>query len=322
MITVCLSTVDRRSRDRFIESSAQIAALVDKFRLEGHEYGKNNGTRSNGDTTTNQPSQQPTIPLTAYGKASSFTIFFTLIARQLSSTFTAGALFRRILLLPIAFLAMFSFILPRLEMYQHSFQTRSFLLFNCMAIINFITPAITAYHFASHRNRFYEECSRLGLYRGPMFVCTQILTSIPFNLITIWLAGSAIYWLTPMRIGDEYWLQRWNIFCGVLCAVHTFAEQFTIGLLCFIKSPFNCALASIYIINCALIAGSGLLKNTISTGDWLSYFNYANIYYYSSWTLHFNEFHNNALMERNPALSDDLASIIPCPANVVPGKCK
>ena len=112
-----------------------------------------------------------------------------------------------------------------------------------------------------------------------------------------------------------------SIFCGVLCAVHTFAEQFTIALLCFIRSPFNCALASVYLINCALIAGSGLLKNTIETGDWLSYFNYANIYFYSSWTLHFNEFHNNPLMERNPALGDDLSSIIPCPANTLPGKC-
>lgn len=133
---MCLSTVDRRSRDRFIESSAQIAALVDKFKLEGHEYNKQHQDTSGGRTNgTATGPQQPTIPLTAYGKASSFTIFLTLIARQLSSTFTAGALFRRILLLPIAFLAMFSFILPRLEMYQHSFQTRSFILFNCMAII-------------------------------------------------------------------------------------------------------------------------------------------------------------------------------------------
>ncbi|KOB67385.1 Uncharacterized protein OBRU01_19892, partial [Operophtera brumata] len=32
----CLSTVDRRSRERFIESNQQIAALVEKFKVEGH----------------------------------------------------------------------------------------------------------------------------------------------------------------------------------------------------------------------------------------------------------------------------------------------
>lgn len=32
--TVCLSTVDRRSRERFIESNQQIEALVERFRQE------------------------------------------------------------------------------------------------------------------------------------------------------------------------------------------------------------------------------------------------------------------------------------------------
>lgn len=32
---MCLSTVDRRSRERFVESNHQIAALVDKFKIEG-----------------------------------------------------------------------------------------------------------------------------------------------------------------------------------------------------------------------------------------------------------------------------------------------
>jgi ATP-binding cassette subfamily G (WHITE) protein 5 (sterolin 1) len=35
---VCLSTVDRRSRERFIESNNQISALVEKFKLEGGAY--------------------------------------------------------------------------------------------------------------------------------------------------------------------------------------------------------------------------------------------------------------------------------------------
>lgn len=37
---MCLSTVDRRSRERFIESNHQIAALVEKFKIEGGAYRK------------------------------------------------------------------------------------------------------------------------------------------------------------------------------------------------------------------------------------------------------------------------------------------
>lgn len=37
---VCLSTVDRRSRDRFLESNQQISVLVEKFKAEGVIYMK------------------------------------------------------------------------------------------------------------------------------------------------------------------------------------------------------------------------------------------------------------------------------------------
>ncbi len=40
IVIVCLSTVDRRSRERFIESNNQIASLVEKFKLEGGAYRK------------------------------------------------------------------------------------------------------------------------------------------------------------------------------------------------------------------------------------------------------------------------------------------
>nr|CAD7411650.1 unnamed protein product [Timema cristinae] len=40
MYYLCLSTVDRRSRERFIESNHQIAALVEKFKLEGGPFRK------------------------------------------------------------------------------------------------------------------------------------------------------------------------------------------------------------------------------------------------------------------------------------------
>lgn len=37
-VAVCLSTVDRRSRERFLESNQQISVLVDKFKAEGGVY--------------------------------------------------------------------------------------------------------------------------------------------------------------------------------------------------------------------------------------------------------------------------------------------
>lgn len=201
--------MDRRSRDRFIESSAQIAALVDKFKVEGHEYRKfippsaaANGSAAaalNGAPGTIPHHHPPSIPLTAYGKASSFSITMALIGRQLSSTFTWKNLFRRILVLPLFFATLYLFILPRLDTKQQTFHTRSGLLFNCLAGITFLAPVITAYYFSCHRNRFYEESSRLSLYRGPLFIFTQILTSVPFSLITVWASASIIYWAAGLR---------------------------------------------------------------------------------------------------------------------------
>lgn len=143
--------MDRRSRDRFIESSAQIAALVDKFKVEGHECRKYlPAPIANGNGHQAAPAS---IPLTAYGRASSMSILFALIARQLSATMTVGNLFKRVLLLPLFFALMYAMILPRLESQQQTFQTRSGLLFNCLAATTFLSAAITAYTFKSHRNR-------------------------------------------------------------------------------------------------------------------------------------------------------------------------
>ncbi|KAB7497360.1 ATP-binding cassette sub-family G member 5, partial [Armadillidium nasatum] len=46
MYYLCLSTVDRRSRDRFIDSNNQIAALVERFRGEGGPFRKYAGPTS------------------------------------------------------------------------------------------------------------------------------------------------------------------------------------------------------------------------------------------------------------------------------------
>lgn len=44
---MCLSTVDRRSRERFVESNHQISALVEKFKIEGGIYRKGSSISPN-----------------------------------------------------------------------------------------------------------------------------------------------------------------------------------------------------------------------------------------------------------------------------------
>lgn len=137
--TVCLATVDRRSRERFIESSAQIAALVDKFKLEGHEYRKFNPPmpKINGPVS---------IPLTAYGKASPCNVLMSLVSRQFMANFIMSRLVVRLGLLPMFFLLLGTITLSSVEETQNSFQTRSSVIFNLLAGITFFTPPITAYY--------------------------------------------------------------------------------------------------------------------------------------------------------------------------------
>ena len=78
VFSVCLSTVDRRSRERFIESNNQIASLVEKFKIEGAAYRKFAGLNSHHQDVDNTDQHQK-IPLTAYGRPGTFSIFTNII---------------------------------------------------------------------------------------------------------------------------------------------------------------------------------------------------------------------------------------------------
>lgn len=136
---MCLSTVDRRSRERFIESSAQIAALVDKFKIDGQEYRKYNIPYGKLNSSLS-------IPLTAYGKATGCNVIFSLISRQFCSNLIMKRLFMKLCIIPLFCLLMYSFILPSLNETQNSFQTKSSIIFNLMAVITFVAPLITSYY--------------------------------------------------------------------------------------------------------------------------------------------------------------------------------
>jgi ATP-binding cassette subfamily G (WHITE) protein 5 (sterolin 1) len=75
LIAVCLSTVDRRSRERFIESNNQIASLVEKFKLEGGAYRKYVGPPPEMDNIETHQK----IPLTAYGRPGTMSVLATLV---------------------------------------------------------------------------------------------------------------------------------------------------------------------------------------------------------------------------------------------------
>lgn len=57
---VCLSTVDRRSRERFLESNQQISVLVDKFKAEGGIFLKEAPASTLGVKETPTSSLAPT----------------------------------------------------------------------------------------------------------------------------------------------------------------------------------------------------------------------------------------------------------------------
>ena len=76
LYVVCLSTVDRRSRERFIESNNQIASLVEKFKHEGAAYRKFVSPPAEVDNIETHQK----VPLTAYGRASSLSIFGALVS--------------------------------------------------------------------------------------------------------------------------------------------------------------------------------------------------------------------------------------------------
>ena len=75
MYYLCLSTVDRRSRERFIESNNQISALVEKFKVEGGPYRKYAGPA----VELEHLEQHQKIPLTAYGRPGFLTVFSHLV---------------------------------------------------------------------------------------------------------------------------------------------------------------------------------------------------------------------------------------------------
>jgi len=201
MYYLCLSTVDRRSRERFIESNNQIASLVEKFKIEGAAYRKFAGINS-GPTPETEVDQK--VPLTAYGRPGTFSVFTNLVKRHWASiapTSRAGlkGFALKHLLMPAFFFLLWIFYYDGFKdgaderhQYQRTFVTRTGLVFNCLAGAYFMSIIITACTFARDRTRYYQE-SREGIYTGPVFLLSHLVSSLPISLLTTAVSAFIIF---------------------------------------------------------------------------------------------------------------------------------
>uniref|UniRef100_T1J9E6 ABC transporter domain-containing protein n=1 Tax=Strigamia maritima TaxID=126957 RepID=T1J9E6_STRMM len=292
MYYLCLSTVDRRSRERIIDSTGQIGSLVEKFRLEGAPYRKS--APSLFELGVVEPYNK--VSLTVYGMPSFFSVFWTLLSRRwcvpvngLVNLRLSGLhhLFLSFILLPLCFTLLFIFYF-RLTDFQRSYQTRNGLLFSCLSIVSFVSAGVTAVNFAPHRTVFYQE-TRDGLYKGPLFIASHVLYSIPISLVNVFVSSGILYWATGLRM--EGW--RFATFSCILWSCYFFVELQTICLQLLIRSSYTAASISGFISSIYLITSSGMIRSLLILPDWLYYLSFAMIYRYAGAFLNEIEFWNN-----------------------------
>lgn len=293
MYYLCLSTVDRRSRDRLMDSSNQIAILVQKFRSQGSAF------RKFADPAAELIEPVHRIPLTYYGMPSTCAVLKTLISRPFCvlGNGVCGfnvpgllAIWLKLLLLPAFFLFLFLFYF-RLSDYQRSFISRNGLLFNCLAVTSFLSACITAVTFAPFRTRYFQETQE-GIYRGPLFVCSQIVFNWPLSIVSVMGGSAIIYWATGLR--PEGW--RWIMFFGVLWTCYSFVELQTMILMLLIKSSYNATATCLFFTIFYLVTSSGTVRTLSALPEWLYYLSYIMIYRYAGAFLNENEF-RDALRE-------------------------
>ncbi|OXU21078.1 hypothetical protein TSAR_015316 [Trichomalopsis sarcophagae] len=281
MYYLCLSTVDRRSRDRFLESNQQISVLVDKFKDEGGIFLKEApaSTLANSQTKETQM-QTPTSSLapTPIGmshkslqnrgiKPGCFSTLFALYVRGLAATFACNKsglshFGSRIFLLP--------FILALLSvLYSHSkkqqsmvFLQTSGLVFNVLTLFYFAGIAVTALLFPGFRARYYQE-KREGLYGGAMFITSYTMLTLPLSFLsTIMSVGILVH---IIDLDALLWIKA----SAILWASFVATEQVTVAVLMLVKRPMSAAIAVLYVMLVTLVVASGSLRSIRNLPDWL-----------------------------------------------------
>ncbi|XP_048524073.1 ATP-binding cassette sub-family G member 5 isoform X1 [Dendroctonus ponderosae] len=290
MYYLCLSTVDRRSRERFLESNHQIAELVEKFKIEGGGYRKG--------TTIGPTPPEYKIPL-LLGKIGSCGVAWTVYMRLLAATlsFKKSGLKQfglRLFLVPLYFAILWLFY-NRMGLFQHTFASRSGLILNSLAGVYFLGVLNTVVLYPTYRTRYFQE-SQEGLYGGTIFLITYNLLSIPFSFISCLGAGAIVY---PL-VGSFDNLLEYLFFSLILWACYIFAEQQTMATLMIVKDHLLAAIFNIYIICVCLTLSSGILRSIKGLQDWLFYLTYATQSRYAA-----------AFLNRQVFLAGDLSKPLP-----------
>ncbi|XP_025832072.1 ATP-binding cassette sub-family G member 5 isoform X2 [Agrilus planipennis] len=270
MYYLCLSTVDRRSRERFIESNYQIAALVEKFKIEGPAFQKESIPEGNHNDVISHNSKIPLLQ----ERVSVFKTAWVLYTRLLMATFSfrlAGLkqIFLRLIFVPLYFLLLWAFY-KDMSNYQHTFVTRSGFILNSLAVSCFLGIVNTVIIFPVYRTRYYQETQE-GLYGGCIFLITYNFLSIPFSFFSLIAASAIIY---PL-IGSFNEPMEFIYFSLILWACYIFAEQQTISILMIVKDYLTGAICSTYITCVCLALSSGILRSIKGLQDWLYYLTYA-----------------------------------------------
>ncbi|KAK9871750.1 hypothetical protein WA026_014204 [Henosepilachna vigintioctopunctata] len=295
MYYLCLSTVDRRSRERFIESNHQIAALVEKFKMEGGIYRKGSVANHNLEHTLGPGSKLPLL----LGKPSHIQVGWTLYTRLLAATISFKKCGLKQTFLRLFFLPMFFFILwliyREMKIFQHTFITRSGLLLNILAGTYFIGIINSILLFPTYRTRYFQE-SQEGLYGGTLFLTTYNMVSIPFSLISTALASLIVFPL--LRSFEEP--QEYIYFTMILWACYMFSEQQTMAILMIVRDQLSAAIFNVYITSICITLSSGILRSIKGLQDWLFYLTYATQTRYASAFLHRQIFVNPLLHDAPP----------------------
>ncbi|XP_044266186.1 ATP-binding cassette sub-family G member 5 [Tribolium madens] len=297
MYYLCLSTVDRRSRERFVESNHQIAALVEKFKIEGAAYRKGSitGPNHNLDGGLGHGNKVPLL----LGRPGAWQVGWTIYSRLLVATLSiqkAGLLrlFLRLFFVPLFFFFLWLFYRD-MQMFQHTFVTRTGLILNCLCGAYFLGILNSIFLYPVFRTRYFQE-SQEGLYGGALFLITYNLVSIPFSFVSVAAASAILY---PLIGGFEDPTQ-YLYFALVLWACYIFAEQQTMAILMVVKSHLSAAIFSIYITCICITLSSGILRSIKGLQQWLYYLTYATQVRYASAFLNRQTFLIPELLETLP----------------------
>nr|AHK05668.1 ATP-binding cassette transporter sub-family G member 5 isoform X1 [Tigriopus japonicus] len=326
MYYLCLSTVDRRSRERFVESNNQIASLVEKFKVEGVHYQHLSNTATTDIKTK--------IPLTAFGRPSGPVKIWVLLRRSLSGFFRGGAkgiiwtLFHLLFLNVLFFFiwGMYYNSMTRPVQSQTIFSTKRGLIFNTCLATHLAATVTSVLQVAPARTAYYTEY-RQGLYNGPSFVVAQTLRSIPLSIFVTFTGSLLLYKglrhedcltsnCTPVS-GYQYFFPYW--FTIWVC--YMFSEQQVLGLLLAVKSQVVTAVIALFMSTTALAVWSGTTRSFFGLPNILTYMSYGSHARYVGITLNSIEF-VHSLNLNNVGWQDDEGRMFPCNGNTFGFGCR